>query len=441
LIALEKLGLPINPFFRTAAGNENLKAHLDELASKRNEFDYQIDGAVIKVDRRDAQLMLRETAKAPRWGLAFKFAAEQALTMLREVTLQVGRTGVITPVAELEPVLLAGSTVSRATLHNWDDMQRKDIRPGDTVVVVKGGDIIPKILRVRLDLRCSDCTQVSEPELCPVCEEATARSEGESARRCVNTLCPAVLASRLRHFVSRDACDISGLGGRSIDYFLELGLIASPSDLFKLTSTTLSALPDWGEKSASSLIGALEDAKVRPWANKIFALGIPQIGITTARTLATKFHDIDSLAAATIPALMKLDDVDEVIAKSLVGYFSNPGSIAVVEGLREVGFFLDEEELPAAPSAGAADSWFFGRTFVLTGSLEAMTRAQAKEAIEALGGKVTGSVSKATHVLVAGAKAGSKLAKAEQLGVEVVDEAGFADRLAAEGGGAGDDDA
>ena len=429
--AIGALGLPTNPFLREAASAAEIEAHLADLEALRPQLDYQIDGAVIKVDSRDLQVLAGFTAKAPRWGLAFKFAAEEAVTRLREITLQVGRTGVITPVAELEPVLLAGTTVSRATLHNWDEMARKDIRVGDTVVVVKGGDIIPKVLRVRTDLRRGDEQVVPLPQVCPVCGEPAVRNEGEVAVRCRNLVCPAVLAGRLRHFASRNACDIEGLGGRSIDTFLELGLVKGPGDLFRLAPATLAALPGWGEKSAERLLQGLAQARTRPWAAKIFALGIPQVGVSTARTLADARHDITSLLAATTADLAGLADIGPVVGEAVVAFLSSEAGQTLVADLQDVGFFLATEELPAAKAVVAGDNWFAGKVFVLTGTLAEMTRDEARIEIEKLGGKVTGSVSKKTDALVAGEKAGSKRTKAEDLGLRILEEAEFQTLLAA----------
>ncbi len=353
MAALAHLGLPVNPFLRTARTVAELRAHLADLEAMRGDLDYQIDGAVIKVDRREWQDALESTSKAPRWGLAYKFAAEEATTRLHGISLQVGRTGVITPVAELEPVRLAGTTVSRATLHNWEEMERKDIREGDMVVVVKGGDVIPKVLRVRTDLRTGAETAKPRPETCPECGRPTRRLEGEVAVRCVNPLCPAVVAGRLRHFAGRDACDIDGLGGRSVELFLERGLVAQPADLFRLERGTLTELPGWGEKSADRLLAGLARAKTRPWAAKIFALGIPQVGVTTARTLATRYQHIDALLAAGREDMAELPDIGLVVADAVLAYLGSEGGQRLVDGLRAVGFFLDEEDVPrAAPSRG-----------------------------------------------------------------------------------------
>jgi DNA ligase (NAD+) len=434
MAALRTLGLPVNEFLRTAADAAGVHAHLDELQRLRVTLDYQIDGAVIKVDSRPQQVALGSTAKAPRWGVAYKFAAEEATTRLRGITLQVGRTGVITPVAELEPVALAGTTVSRATLHNWVELARKDIRVGDTVVVAKGGDIIPKVLRVLVERRTGAEQPLPPPANCPVCGAPTVRREPEVALRCGNARCPAVMAGRLRLFAGRDACDIDGLGGRWIDLFLERGLVRGPADLFALDRETLAALPGWGGKSADRLLAGLERARRRPWAAKIFALGIPQVGVSTALTLARNHRDIEALVRATPASLADLPDIGPVVGEQVRGFFASDDGRDLVDSLRAAGFFLAEEDLPPPPVA-AGDNWFAGRTFVLTGTLETMTRAEARAAIEALGGKVAGSVSRATDVVVAGAKAGSKLEKALELGIETVDEEAFAGRLAEEGDG------
>lgn len=344
--ALQRLGFPVNPFLRTADGLPEIHAHLRELESLRPDLDYLIDGAVIKVDRLSWQEALSTTAKAPRWGMAFKFAAEEAVTRLRSVTLQVGRTGVITPVGELDPVSLAGSTVSRATLHNWEEIARKDIREGDTVVVAKGGDVIPKILRVDTEKRTGSEKPVAQPVICPVCSGPVQHKSGEVALRCVNYFCPAVLAGRLKHFASRDACDIEGLGGKWIDTFLELGLLRQPADLFNLEREALVALPGWGEKSADRLLQGLSRAKTRPWSAKIFALGIPQVGVTTAETLARKYINLTQLQQANLEDLAGLPDIGETVGNAVLDFFATEPGAAVVSGLQKVGFFRKRKMFP-----------------------------------------------------------------------------------------------
>ncbi|PID80782.1 DNA ligase (NAD(+)) LigA [bacterium DOLZORAL124_64_63] len=430
LEALRRLGLPVNPFLRVAHGPDELLTHLAELEELRAGLDYQIDGAVIKVDSRADQLRLKSTAKAPRWGLAFKFAAEQAVTTLRAVTLQVGRTGVITPVAELEPVSLAGTTVSRATLHNWTDMGRKDIRPGDQLVVVKGGDIIPKVLRVLLPNRQGAPRPVPVPTHCPVCAEPVVRDELAAALRCRNPFCPAVLAGRLRLFVGRDAADIDGLGGQSLDLFLEQGFLTGPADLWRLERQKLVDLPGWGELSADRVLAGVRAAADRPWEAKLYALGIPQVGVTTARTLAGAYAGIRQLAAASWDELAALRDVGPIVARLVVDFLNAPAGRALVRDLLAVGFFRQEENALPAVEAAPGDNWFAGKTVVLTGTLASMGRSAARKHMEGLGAKVTGSVTGKTDVLIAGEKAGSKRKKARELGVTVVDEAAFLRHLA-----------
>jgi DNA ligase (NAD+) len=430
--ALERLGLPVNPFLRQATNLESIRRHLDELESLRPQLDYQIDGAVIKVDQRRWQDVLGLTAKAPRWGLAYKFPAEEADTRILEIASQVGRTGVITPVAELEPVALAGSTVSRATLHNWEEIARKDIRVGDAVVVAKGGDIIPKVVRVRKEHRQGSEREVTPPRHCPECGATTQRRPDEVAIRCVNLYCPAVTAGRIRHFSARDACNIEGLGGKWIDLFLELELIADSADLFQLQPPQLAGLPGWGEKSATKLVAAIQRAKDRPWANKIFALGIPNVGIATATTLSQHFPNLQRLRQATEAQLVDLPDIGSVVAEGIVHFFTQADTSAVIEALENAGFFKPVEEVAAQPVTANALS---GQTFVLTGTLQGMTRAEAKRAIESRGGKVISSLSKKTTALIVGEEPGSKLAKAERLGVKLLNEEELQVLIGGEAGG------
>jgi len=374
------------------------------------------------------QNVLGTTAKAPRWALAYKYAAEEAETRVEDIVMQVGRTGVITPVAELAPVELAGTTVARATLHNWDEMRRKDVRIGDTVLVAKGGDIIPKVLRVKAELRTGNERPVPAPAHCPVCGEPVMRSEEEVAFRCRNLFCPAVTAGRIRHFASRDGCDIEGLGSRWIDLFLGLELIQDPADLFHLERGALAGLPGWGQRSADNLLAAIARAPERPWANKIFALGIPGVGIATATIIARHFANIDELMAATAEQLAQLPSIGPEVSGEIVAYLHRDNFKTFLDKLYIARFFKDMEVLPAS-GGQARDSFFSGKTFVLTGTLAGRTRAEAKQAIEARGGKVTSNLSRKTSALIVGSEPGSKLGRAQRLGVPILEESEFLARL------------
>ena len=426
--ALRLMGLPTNPFLREDDG-EGLADHLAELDAERVGLAYPIDGAVIKVDALDLHARLGATAKAPRWGLAYKFAAEEAETVLREVTWQVGRTGVVTPVAELEPVSLAGTTVSRATLHNQDQLRRLDLRPGDTVRVAKGGEIIPKVLDVVLARRPDGAAPAAWPEACPACGTPLHRAAEEAALRCANPACPAQAARRLAHFAGREAADIDGLGAKGVTQLLDAGLVRDLPDLFELRRDAVAALPGWAEKSADVLVRGIERAKDRPWAAKIFALGLPGVGVTTAAVLAGAYGNIAALRAAAPAELAALPGLGETSAVKNIGTFLNDPRVGeMLDALAAVGFLRETEAVEAAEAA-PEDSWFAGKTFVLTGTLSVCPRTMAKGIIQGLGGKVTGSVSGSTDVLVAGESAGSKLAKARGLGVEILDEAAFLARL------------
>jgi DNA ligase (NAD+) len=433
LAAIRRLGLPAQDFLETATDAAGLIASLERLSARRASLGYQIDGAVIKVDDRRWQAALGETAKTPRWGLAYKYAAETARTRLEQIVLQVGRTGVITPVAVLTPVPLAGTTVARATLHNWEEIARKDVRIGDTVIVARGGDVIPKVVSVVPEARTGAEQPFPPPAACPVCATPAVRRPDEVAWRCPNPFCPAVAAGRLRHFVGRDACDITGLGERGIDLFLELGLVRGPADLLRLRRDQLAGLPGWGEKSADKLIASLGRARERPWAAKIFALGLPGVGTATAATLAGRFATIDALRAATAPELCALPDIGAVVAAEIGNFLASPEGAALLDDLAAAGFWKAREDVPPPPAPGSTP--LAGQTYVLTGTLTALTRAEVKRSLEALGAKVTGSVSRKTTAVVAGADPGGKLDEAVRLGVPVLDEAALRRLLA---GGEGD---
>lgn len=423
IAAIRRLGLPVPEWFAVVSDAGQLGGRLSELQALRETLPYQIDGAVIKVDDRRWQAALGETAKAPRWGLAYKYAAETAQTRLRDVVSQVGRTGVITPVAVLEPVTLAGSTVSRATLHNWEEVERKDLRIGDLVIVAKGGDVIPKVVGPLPERRVGSERAPRRPKVCPVCGTGAVRRDGEIAVRCPNHRCPAVAAGRLRHFAGRDACDIAGLGERWVELFLEHGLIKEPADLFRLDRDDVAALPGWGAKSADNLLAALARAKQRPWAARIFALGIPGVGAATAGVLAARFSSIAALRAATADQLQALPDIGEIVAREITEFFVTPEGGRLVDDLARVGFWQATEAAPPTPPAESAV--LAGRTYVLTGTLLQSTRAEAKKALEARGAKVTSSVSRRTSAVIVGADPGSKLEEARRLGVPILDEDGL----------------
>ncbi len=431
MAALRELGLPVHDFLRLAAGAAQIAAYLAELEGRRDGLDHVIDGAVIKVDELALHPSLGATAKAPRWGLAFKYAAQEATTRVRDVVLQVGRTGVITPVAELEPVLLGGTTVQRATLHNWDEIARKDLRVGDTVVVAKGGEIIPKVVRVLLEARPAGARSVPPPDRCPVCATPAVRPEGEVAVRCPNPLCPAQVARRLRHFAGRDAADIEGLGERGVAQLLESGLVRDLPDLFRLDAGAVAALPGWAEKSAAGLVQGIARASQRPWAAKLFALGIPEVGVTTAAALAAAYPGIAALRAADPAGMIALYGVGEEMTRKITAFLARDDVGRLLDELATLGFLLPVEAATAAVTP--AETWFRDRTFVLTGTLSTRPRSEAKALLLRLGAKVAADVSRKTDAVIAGTDPGSKLDRARELGVEVLDEAAWLQRLRREG--------
>ncbi len=416
------------------ADADALLAYYHEIESLRASLDFDIDGVVYKVDRLDLRDRLGFVARAPRWAIAHKFAAEQAQTRLKAIVVQVGRTGALTPVAELDPVTVGGVVVSRATLHNEDEIARKDIRAGDTVVVQRAGDVIPQVVRVLTELRPDQSQPYQPPETCPECGSLAVRETGEVVRRCTGGLiCPAQAMERLRHFVSRDAFDIEGLGEKIIGDFWQENLIRTPGDIFRLAAkdkaslTPLRKRSGWGEKSARNLFEAIEARRQMPLDRVIYALGIRQIGQATARLLARTYRSYDAwrqamLAAAadrTGPAWLDLTGIDQIgpaMAADLVDFFAEPHNLEVLDDLaREVR--IADFEPPAAVASPVA-----GKTIVFTGTLATMGRAEAKAKAETLGAKVAGSVSSKTDYLVAGADAGSKAAKARDLGVTVLSE-------------------
>ena len=408
---------------------EDVIAAIRELDALRGGFAYPTDGAVVKLDSVALQRTLGATSKAPRWAMAYKFEAERAETLLKAITIQVGRTGVLTPVAELEPVQLAGTTVSRATLHNRDEIARKDIRVGDTVAVEKAGEIIPAVIAVNLQKRPPTCVPYVFPDTCPSCGTAAVQIEGEVAVRCPNRECPVQVRRRVIHFASRACLDIEGLGGAMVEQLVDHGWVKRLPDLYHLEREALLTLGKSVEKSTDKLLAAIEASKTAELWRFIHGLGITHVGTAAAKDLARVFGGLTALADATIDAYIRqkesvISGIGQTMAEAIIAFFAEPYNRQIVDDLIAAGV------APATPAAGGMGTAFAGQTFVLTGTLPTLTRNQAAEMIEAAGGKVSGSVSKKTHYVVAGSEAGSKLTKAEQLGVAVIDEAKLLEMLA-----------
>ncbi|MGB7566087.1 MAG: NAD-dependent DNA ligase LigA, partial [Prochlorococcaceae cyanobacterium] len=402
---------------------------------------YATDGVVVKLDDLRLQDAAGFTQKAPRWAIALKYAAEEAPSRLRRLTAQVGRTGVVTPVAEFDPVPLAGTTVSRATLHNADRLAELDLHAGDTVVVRKAGEIIPEVVRVLPELRPPGARPLELPHACPECGSELVREEGEAATRCVNSSCPAILRGSLRHWVARAALDVDGLGGKLIEQLVDRGLVGSIAGLYGLDEALLASLERLGEKSAANLVEALAASKTRPWHRLLYGLGIHHVGAVNAKALARAFPSATELRAAALErpeAVTAVFGIGGEIAQSLQQWFATPANQLLLEQLAALGLPLAATEAERAEAGGAgADGPLAGTTFVLTGTLPSLSRSAAQALIEAAGGKVSGSVSKKTSYVVAGEEAGSKLAKAEALGVAVLDEAGLLRLLAPSDGPGG----
>lgn len=411
-------GLPVVERFWEVEGAAAAWAAVEELDEVRAGFAFPTDGAVVKLDSFRQQDLLGATSKAPRWAIAVKFAAEQAETVLERITIQVGRTGALTPVAELVPVQLAGTTVSRATLHNQEEMARKDVRVGDTVVVEKAGEIIPAVVRVVLEKRPAGSEVFVFPDTCPACGTAVCKVEGEVAVRCLNLECPDQVRGRLEHFASRQCLDIEGLGVAVVDQLVAKQFVSNIADIYRLGFDDLMGLEKFAEKSARNLLAAIEASKgVELW-RLLHGLGIPQVGSSAAKDLAKAFGSVEALGEATVERLVDVDGIGGKTAGLIVDYFANEGNRAVLEALFAAGM---SPTAPVRPSE--ADAVLAGKTFVITGTLPTLKRDEAKALVESKGGKVAGSVSKKTDYLVAGEAAGSKLTKAESLGVVVIDEA------------------
>ena len=429
--ALQRLaawGLRTNPEAKLVQDIAACQAYLDDIAERRAQLAYDIDGVVVKVNSLDQQRRLGAVTRRPRWAVAYKYPAEEASTRVLGVDFQVGRTGAVTPVAKLEPVFVGGVTVSNASLHNMDEVQRLGLRLGDRVLVRRAGDVIPQILSViKEETDSKDQGGIELPKQCPACGSPVVRPEGEVVARCsaAATLCPAQRKEGLQHYASRLAMDIEGLGYKLVEQLVETGMVKTPADLYRLDAEKLAALPRMGEKSAQNLLQALSDSKVTGLARFIYALGIREVGEATAQNLANHFGDLPPLRDASVEALEVVADVGPIVAAKLASYFNNPDNRALVDDLIAEGVHW-----PAVPAQVAAMP-LAGQTWVLTGTLEEMPRSEAKQKLVGLGAKVAGSVSKNTAQVVAGPGAGSKLARAEELSVPVMDEAAFLEFLRA----------
>ncbi len=428
LHTLEKLGFRVNPNRELCKNIAAVQGYCATWDRNRHDLSYMTDGVVIKLNDRQLQRQLGFTQKFPRWAIAYKYAAEEAPTQVLGVTFQVGRTGAITPVAELAPVSLAGTTVSRATLHNSDRLMELNIHIGDTVVVRKAGEIIPEVLRTLPELSSPGATLVAMPDTCPVCDSPTVRPEGEAKTRCVNVSCAAILRGSMRHWASRNALDIEGLGEKLVEQLVEADLVSSIADLYTLTVEALLPLERVGQKSAENLAAAIAQSKQQSFSRVLYGLGIPLIGTVNAKTLVESFPSIVKLTGATEEEIAAVFGIGEEIARSLGQWFAVDANLQLVNQLRHHGLALEHT---AAESVGNTNSQFLaGKTFVLTGTLPTLSRDQAKTKIQVLGGKVTGSVSRKTSYMVVGEAAGSKLEKAKSLEIPCLSEAEFLELIA-----------
>jgi len=423
LETLAGLGFKVSPEWERCRGLEEVIRYCERWEKKREKLPYEIDGIVIKVDEIALWEELGTTAKAPRWAAAYKYAAQQAVTRVRDIRVQVGRTGTLTPVADLEPVEVSGVTVSHATLHNEDQIKRLGVKIGDYVVVQRAGEVIPEVVEVIVKKRAGIKGELREfkmPQRCPVCRERVHKLEGEVAYRCVNAACPARLKESLLHFAGRRAMNIDGLGNKIVDQLVEKGMVKDIAELYRLKKDDLAALERMGEKSAENLLAEIEASKKAGLARLIFALGIRFVGERTGELLAAQFGSLEKLERATTEELLAVEEVGEKVAESIVEFFSEKANQEALKKLRRAGVVLEEKRTKPK------DSRLAGKSFVLTGTLNRWSREEAGELITSLGGKVTGSVSKKTDYVVVGTDPGSKLAKAQALGVPTLDEGGFA---------------
>jgi DNA ligase (NAD+) len=427
---LDKNGFHVNPNRALCRSYDELVAFIEKMEPMRDELDYEIDGVVVKVNSTALQQDFGATTKAPRWAIAYKYPARQATTKLVDIHVQVGRTGALTPVANLEPTLLAGTTVARASLHNEDEIKRLDIKIGDTVLIEKSGEIIPQVLQVVTSKRDGTEREYEFPKTCPVCGWDAIRPEGEAVRRCSNPDCPAKVMARIGYFASRKAMDIEGLGWVMIETLVDKGVdrdgkiwkVQNVADIYELTESDIAGLEGRGEKSAKKLIEQIEASKSRGLQRLLYGIDIRHVGERYAKILANHYRSIDKLAAATSDELDDIPEIGPTVAVSVYEWFQNPLHIELVNRLKAAGVKMESD----GPTAESLDDRFVGKTFVLTGTLENYTRDQASKLIEERGGRVSSSVSKKTDYVLAGSEAGSKLTKAESLGVAILDEEQFA---------------
>jgi len=415
LLALQEFGFKINPLIRSKITIQEVIECYRDLSEKRHLLPYDIDGMVVKVDRFDYQRRLGATSRSPRWAIAYKFKAIQETTRIVDIVVQVGRTGTLTPVAHLDPVKIGGVTVSRATLHNEDEIKRKDIRIGDTVLVQRAGDVIPEVVKVITSKRTGEEKTFNMPHGCPVCSSSVVRSENESAIRCINTSCPAQVKERIKHFASKGAFDIDGLGDKLIEQLVEKKLLHSYADIFRLNEDVLKDLERMGSKSAANIVQAVEQSKEIPLNRFIYALGIRHVGEHVAGILARTFKSFENIITAKSETLETVHEIGPAVAQSVADFFGQHENQEIVEDMIDGGIRILEV-------FDQKQNMLSGKTFVLTGTLKTMTRDEAKKRIEAAGGKVSGSVSRKTDYLVVGASPGSKFNRAEELGVNIIDE-------------------
>jgi len=426
---LAEWGLPVNPIRKAVEGIDACYSYCEEILTKRNDLDYEIDGVVLKVNDFTLQDTLGINARTPRWAIAFKFPAEEVSTVLQDVEFQVGRTGTITPVARLTPVFVGGVTVSNATLHNLDEIERLGIQIGDTVIIRRAGDVIPKVVKVVLEKRPVDAREIVAPLQCPVCHSDIEQIKGEVLMRCTGGLyCKAQRTQSIIHFASRAAMDIDGLGVKLIEQLVEAELINNVADIYRLNLAQLSALERMAEKSASNLLEAIENSKHISLQRFIYALGIREVGEATALALAKHFGSLQGIMQADMEALIQVPDIGEVMAQHIVAFFAEAHNLSVIEALIKAGVSPSELEINASETLPLS-----GLTYVVTGTLELMGRSEAKQYLQQLGAKVAGSVSSKTSYVIAGPGAGSKLSKAEELGIEVIDEKDFVSLLTQHG--------